>query len=70
MHKDKIEVKHSYDLHLLTVLQVILLVLKLTGFITFSWWIVLLPTIIQATFIGLVILLLAIASIIAYNIKK
>lgn len=58
----KTEVKH-YGIGLLPVLGIVFIILKLTNVITWSWWLVLLPFIIQA---GLLILALAILGIAVY----
>ncbi|HCH9337632.1 TPA: hypothetical protein PNO69_004476 [Salmonella enterica] len=58
----KTEVK-NYGIGLLPVLGIVFIILKLTNVINWSWWLVLLPFIIQA---GLLILALAILGIAAY----
>lgn len=50
----------SGGLGLLTVLQLIFIVLKLTGLISWSWWCVLIPTFVGlgCTLIGLLVVLI------------
>ena len=50
---------------LCTVLFLVFLILKLTGVIAWSWWLVFLPLIIYAGFIVLALLFVAILAIIA-----
>lgn len=47
------------------ILFVVFLVLKLTGVIAWSWWLVCLPLIIYAGFIVLLLIIVAIVAIIA-----
>lgn len=58
----KTEVK-NYGIGLLPFLGIVFIILKLTNVIAWSWWLVLLPFIIQA---GLLILALAILGIAVY----
>lgn len=58
----KTEVK-NYGIGFLPLLAIVFIVLKLTNVINWSWWLVLLPLIIQA---GLLILALAIIGIAVY----
>lgn len=62
----KTEVKH-YGIGLLPVLGIVFIILKLTNVINWSWWLVLLPFIIQA---GLVVVALIILGVCYYITKK
>ena len=66
MYGNRIHVVHdnnsSQGVGFCGLLQIVFLVLKLCGVINWSWWIVMLPTIIP---LGLVAMILALAFIIA-----
>ena len=55
---------------LCTVLFLVFLILKLTGVIAWSWWLVFLPLIIYAGLIALVLLFIAIVAIIAIIMNR
>ena len=50
-------------------LQLIFITLKLTKFIAWSWWLVLLPTILPAGIIGILILLFTFLLLIEHFLK-
>ena len=52
------------------ILFVVFIVLKLTGVISWSWWLVCLPLIIYAGFIVLVLIISAIVAIIAIRLAN
>lgn len=60
------EVK-NYGIGFLPLLTIVFIVLKLTGYITWSWWLVLLPMIIQ---VGIAVIALLIIGITYYIVKK
>lgn len=62
----KTEVK-NYGIGFLPLLAIVFITLKLTGYIAWSWWLVLLPLLVQA---GLVVIALIILGVCYYLAKK
>lgn len=62
----KTEVK-NYGIGFLPLLAIVFITLKLTGYIAWSWWLVLSPLLIQA---GLVVVALIILGVCYYIAKK
>ncbi|AWD93332.1 hypothetical protein AB9_095 [Acinetobacter phage vB_AbaM_B9] len=62
----KTEVK-NYGIGFLPLLTIVFIALKLTGYIAWSWWLVLLPMIIQ---VGIGVIALLIIGITYYLVKK
>lgn len=62
----KTEVK-NYGIGFLPLLAIVFIVLKLTGYIAWSWWLVLLPLLVQ---VGLVVVALIILGVCYYIAKK
>lgn len=62
----KTEVK-NYGIGFLPLLAIVFIALKLTGYIAWSWWLVLSPLLIQA---GLVVIALTILGVCYYLAKK
>lgn len=62
----KTEVK-NYGIGFLPLLAIVFITLKLTGYIAWSWWLVLLPLLVQA---GLVVVALIILGVCYYIAKK
>ena len=59
----------NVKLNFLPALQLLFVALKLTKFIDWSWWLVLLPTIIQIGIIGVLLLILLILCLINNFLK-
>lgn len=62
----KTEVK-NYGIGFLPLLAIVFITLKITGYIAWSWWLVLLPLLVQA---GLVVVALIILGVCYYIAKK
>ena len=60
----KTEVK-NYGIGFLPLLTLIFITLKLTGYITWSWWLVLLPMIVPLTILFICLLILGVCYYIA-----